>query len=177
MKANNPLTTMAMPTTCPPRSVSPSSRNDHTTARAGCATWAIPIVPIGIVFCANTISPWAATPMSEREDQHVCPSRAAQAEHVAVGDRQRKHGHGCDRTDRRHERGDVHVAAKVSRRHDVGRPQQHREHAEHVAPQRRVPIGGRAEQHDGHAAERDEREHQRARIDVLVEERWRRSAR
>ena len=35
MKASSPPITMAMPTTCPPRSVSPSSRNDHTTARAG----------------------------------------------------------------------------------------------------------------------------------------------
>ena len=42
---------------------SPSSRNDHTTASAGCATWAIPIVPIWIDFWANTISPWAATPL------------------------------------------------------------------------------------------------------------------
>ena len=42
---------------------SPSSRNDHTTASAGWATWAIPIVPIWIVFCAKTSSPWAATPL------------------------------------------------------------------------------------------------------------------
>ena len=42
--------------------------------------------------------------------------------------------------------------------------------AEHVALQRRVAVGRRAEQHEGHAAERDEREHQRARIDVLLEQ-------
>ena len=32
------------------------------------------------------------------------------------------------------------------------------------------PLARRAEQHEGHAAERDEREHQRARIDVLLEQ-------
>ncbi len=42
---------------------SPSSRNDHTTARAGWATWAIPIVPIWIDFCAKTFRPCAATPL------------------------------------------------------------------------------------------------------------------
>ena len=52
--------TIAMPATCRPLTTSPSSRNDHTTASAGCATWAIPIVPIWIVFCANTSSPCAA---------------------------------------------------------------------------------------------------------------------
>ena len=62
-KASSPLTTMAMPAICRWLTTSPSSRNDHTTASAGCATWAIPIVPIWIVFCANTISPWAATPL------------------------------------------------------------------------------------------------------------------
>ena len=55
--------TIAMPATCRSLTTSPSSRNDHTTASAGCATWAIPIVPIWIVFCANTSSPWAATPL------------------------------------------------------------------------------------------------------------------
>ena len=55
--------TIAMPTNCHCCSSSPSNRNAHTTASAGCATWAIPIVPIGIVFCAYTISPWAATPV------------------------------------------------------------------------------------------------------------------
>ena len=37
-KASNPLITTAIPTICPGRSVSPSSRNDHTTASAGCTT-------------------------------------------------------------------------------------------------------------------------------------------
>ena len=36
--------------------------------------------------------------------------------------------------------------------------------------QRRVAVGRRAEQHERHAAERDEREHQRTRIDVLLEQ-------
>ena len=58
----------------------------------------------------------------EREDQHVRPSRAAHPEHVAVGDRQRKHGDRRDRTDRRHEGGDVHVPAEVPRRRRRSRP-------------------------------------------------------
>ena len=69
-----------------------------------------PIVPMGIDFWANTSRPCAATPVSEREDQHVGPPGAAQAEHVAFGDRQRQHGDRRDRADRRHERGDIHVA-------------------------------------------------------------------
>ena len=37
-KASKPLITIAIPTTCHGRTVSPSNRNDHTTARAGWAT-------------------------------------------------------------------------------------------------------------------------------------------
>ena len=55
--------------------------------------------------------------------------------------------------------------------------EQHREHAEHVALERRVAVGGCAEQHEAQTAERDEREHQRTRIDVLREQHARRSAR
>ena len=114
--------------------------------------------------------PLGHDPAGEREDQHVRPPRAAHAEHVAVGDRQRKHRHGRDRTDRRHERRDVHVLAKVLRRHDVRHQEQHRDKAEHVSLQRGVAVGRRAEQHEADAAERDEREHERARIDVLLEQ-------
>ena len=60
---SRPVTTMAMPAICRSFTTSPSSRNDHTTASAGCATCAIPIVPIWIVFCANTSRPCAATPL------------------------------------------------------------------------------------------------------------------
>ena len=76
---------------------------------------------------------------------------------------------GRDRADRRHEGGDVHLPAKVPRRRDVGHQQQHREEAEHVALQRRVAVGRRAEQHERHAPERDQRERERAPTDVLVE--------
>ena len=67
------------------------------------------------------------------------------------------------------------VVTSMSRRKylvddDVADQQQHREHAEDVALQRGVAAGRRAEQHEGHAAEREQREHQRARVDVLAEQ-------
>ena len=62
-KASRPPMAIAMPSTCRSRSVSPSNRNDQTTARAGWTTCAIPMVPIWIVLCANTNSPCAATPV------------------------------------------------------------------------------------------------------------------
>src|SRR4029079_9943300 len=45
---SSPRMTTAIPATCRPLTISPRSRNDHTTASAGCAVWAIPIVPIWI---------------------------------------------------------------------------------------------------------------------------------
>ena len=44
--------TIAIPTTCGLLTISPSRRNDQTTASAGWTTWAIPIVPIWMVFWA-----------------------------------------------------------------------------------------------------------------------------
>ena len=55
--------TIAIPIAWRALMTSASSRYDHTTASAGCATWAIAIVPIWIVFCAKTSRPWAATPL------------------------------------------------------------------------------------------------------------------
>jgi hypothetical protein len=63
-----------MPAAWRPLTTSPSRRNDHTTASAGCATWAMPMVPIWIVFCAYTSSPWAVTPLvSVRINMYVHP--------------------------------------------------------------------------------------------------------
>ena len=90
--------------------------------------------------------------------------------HAAVGERDREHRDRRDRADRRHEGRHVHVAPEVPRRCDVADQQQHRDHAEDVALQRGVPAGRRAQKHERHAAEREQREHQRARVDVLAEE-------
>ena len=62
-KPTRPPITTAIPTTCQGRTLSSSNRNDQTTARAGWATCAIPIVPIWMVRWANTSRPWAATPV------------------------------------------------------------------------------------------------------------------
>ena len=106
----------------------------------------------------------------EREDEHVRPSAAAEPGDVAVRDRQREHGHGRDRADRRHEDGDVHLPAEVPRRRHVRDEEQHRDHAEHVALQGGVAVGRRAEEHERHAAEGDEREDERPRVDALAEQ-------
>src|SRR5439155_8663383 len=50
--------TMAMPAICRLMTTSSSSRNDHTTASAGCATCAIPIVPIWIVSGPPVVATW-----------------------------------------------------------------------------------------------------------------------
>ena len=170
MNASRPVTTMAMPANCHPRSSSPSNRNAHTTASAGCATWAMPIVPIGIDFCAYTISPWAATPVrkvSRSMYVHPVPLMPNTSPLAIASGSTVDRG---DRTDRRHERRDIHVLAELPRRRDVTDEEEHREHAEHVAFQRRIPVRWRAEQDEAHSAEGDECEHQRTGVDVLLEE-------
>ena len=89
---------------------------------------------------------------------------------LAVDEGDREHGERRDRADRRHERRHVHLAPEVPRRGDVAHQQQHREHPEDVALQRGVAAGRRIEKHEHHAAEREHREHERARVDVLAEE-------
>ena len=64
----------------------------------------------------------------------------------------------------------VHLAPEVPRRCDVAHQQQHREHPEDVALQRGVAAGRRTQKHERHAPEREHREHQGARVDVLAEE-------
>ena len=64
----------------------------------------------------------------------------------------------------------VHVSTKLPRRRHVGHQEQHRDEAEHIAPQRRVTLRRRAEQHDPNTTERDQREHQRPPIVELPEE-------
>ena len=62
------------------------------------------------------------------------------------------------------------LTAEVLRRRDVADQQQHRDHPEHVPLQRGVAVRRRAQQHQRDAAERDERERERARVDVLAEQ-------
>ena len=62
----------------------------------------------------------------------------------------------------------MNVVTSMSRRKrfvddDVADQQQHRDQAEHVALERRVAVGRRAEQHERDAAEREHREHERLR--------------
>ena len=70
---------------------SPSRMNDHTTARAGCATWAIPMVPIWMVLLRVDQHAVRADTGEQAENQHVGPAGAAQPEDIAVGERQREH--------------------------------------------------------------------------------------
>ncbi len=122
-----------MPAICRRLTTSPSSRNDHTTASAGCATWAIPIVPIWIVFCANTIRPWAATPlMSARISMYVQPvPLSPNTSPLAIAS-------GSTATAAIGQIVAMNVATSMSRRKcrvddDVADQQQHRDHAEDVA--------------------------------------------
>jgi hypothetical protein len=47
--------------------------------------------------------------------------------------------------------------------------QEHGDHAEHVPLQRRVAVGRRAQEHKRHATEREDREHERTRVDARHE--------
>ena len=69
----------------------------------------------------------------------------------------------------------MNVVTSMSRRKcfvdgDVRDEEQHRDHAEHVALERGVAVRRRAEQHERDAAEREHREDQRPRVDVLAEQ-------
>ena len=175
MNASNPPIAIAMPTTCPPPRSRRAAGTTTRTASAGCTTWAMPIVPIGIVFCANTISPLRGDPGEKRQDQHVGPAGAAHPEHVAVGDSQRQHRDGRDRTDRRHEGRDVHVPAELSRRHDVADQRTWRARRTRC-PSDASPFGGALNSTSAEAAERDEA-NTSARGSCTPRTAWRRAAR